>query len=141
MKCLKNITLLFSIGAIGYCSLEILWRGHTHWTMGVTGGMCFLSLFDMNKKLKRQRLWEKCIIGSAIITSFEFLVGVLVNRVLHWHVWDYSMQRGNILGQICPLYSLLWFFLCIPLCRFCQMVEKWLSHPSFRLFSRQFSSK
>jgi len=26
-------------------------------------------------------------------------------------VWDYSDRRWNVYGQICPLYSLLWFVL------------------------------
>ena len=28
---------------------------------------------------------------------------------------DYSGQIGNILGQVCPLYTAMWFLLCIPL--------------------------
>lgn len=140
MKRIKPIFFLFSIGAVGYCSLEVLWRGYTHWSMGVTGGMCFLSVFDMNHRLKKHPWWEKCVIGSFMITSIEFLVGLLVNKLLHWNVWDYSARRGNLLGQICPLYSILWFFLCIPLCYFCKKIEKNLFSPS-RQFSRQISSK
>ena len=38
----------------------------------------------------------------------ELLCGLLVNRALGWAVWDYSAQPGNLWGQICPLYTLLW---------------------------------
>ena len=33
---------VFSIGAAGYSLLEILWRGNTHWTMTLAGGICFM---------------------------------------------------------------------------------------------------
>ena len=45
--------------------------------------------------------------------------GGICRRVHHQQgcrlgVWDYSRRKGNLLGQICPLYSALWFLLCIP---------------------------
>ena len=52
----------------------------------------------------------------------EFLFGLLVNRVLHLHVWDYSALPLNIMGQICLPFSLIWFVLTIPaiaLCKLC----------------------
>ena len=56
----------------------------------------------------------RCIKGAIMITCIEFLVGILVNRVMGWNVWDYSRSPGNLLGQICPMYLLLWYFLCYP---------------------------
>ena len=43
---------------------------------------------------------------------FEFWTGVLVNRVMHLGVWDYSAAPFNLLGQICLPFTLLWFPLC-----------------------------
>ena len=34
----KQTAGLFLVGAGGYCLLELLWRGRTHWTMALTGG-------------------------------------------------------------------------------------------------------
>ena len=31
-----------------------------------------------------------------------------------WNVWSYADRPLNVLGQICPLYSLFWFLLAIP---------------------------
>ena len=31
------------------------------------------------------------------------------------HIWDYSRELGNLAGQICIKYGLLWFVLSIPL--------------------------
>ena len=35
----------------------------------------------------------------------------IVNIILGWNVWDYSNLPGNLLGQICPQFTVLWFFL------------------------------
>ena len=49
-----------------------------------------------------------------------FLIGSLGYGALEllfrgWNVWNYSLLPGNILGQICPLFTLLWFLLCLTL--------------------------
>ena len=45
--------------------------------------------------------------------SLEFLTGCIVNLALGWHVWDYSGMPGNVLGQICLPYSLLWILVAV----------------------------
>ena len=56
-----------------------------------------------------------CAAGALLITGIELAVGLLCNRCLHWAVWDYSDQWGNLWGQICPQFSFYWFLLSIPL--------------------------
>ena len=34
--------LLGVIGGVTYMGIETLWRGHTHWSMGLLGGVCFV---------------------------------------------------------------------------------------------------
>lgn len=36
--------ILFLIGGFVYISIELLWRGHTHWSMFILGGVCFILL-------------------------------------------------------------------------------------------------
>ena len=50
--------------------------------------------------------------GAVIITVYELAVGLLVNVKFGWHVWDYSAQPGNVLGQICPTFTVIWFVVC-----------------------------
>lgn len=52
--------------------------------------------------------------GAAIICTVEYLTGFIVNLILGWSVWDYSDRLFNVYGQICPLYTILWFLICIP---------------------------
>lgn len=124
MKKLRNYLKIYSIGAIGYSILEILWRGYTHWTMGIVGGICFYIIFKINCAFKKSKTLFKCLLCSGAITAVEFISGIIINVILKWNVWDYSRFPFNIKGQICPVYSALWFVLCLPLTRFCKILSK-----------------
>lgn len=124
MKRIKGDCLLFSIGGAGYALLEILWRHKTHWTMALTGGVCFVSLFRFYSIHPKMKMLLKCISGSAIITSLEYVCGCIVNVKFKLNVWDYSKCRFNIKGQICPFYSSLWAALCIPISFLCSKLKK-----------------
>lgn len=106
---------IFTIGALGYGLAETLFRGYTHWTMMLTGGACLLTLYYLNQQFNKTPLLLKALGGALIITFYEFSVGLIVNIWYKWDVWDYSLLPGNILGQICPLFTLIWFFLCLGL--------------------------
>ena len=124
MKKLKENSVLLSFGGLTYGIIEILWRRYTHWSMIITGGVCFLLLFRIFNKAQRLTLLKKCLIGSAVITSIEFVVGVVVNIILKMDVWDYSSMPFNLWGQVCPLYSLLWGILTIPISYLCGKMKK-----------------
>ncbi len=105
---------VFLMGGILYSMIEILWRGYTHWTMTAVGGVCFLSLYVINNRMKHRRFLTRCFMGAGIITAVEFAAGVVVNLILKLDVWDYSNMQFNILGQVCLFFSCMWFALCIP---------------------------
>lgn len=112
MKWLLKNALLFMVGGDCYVLIEIMWRGWSHWTMFLLGGVCFLALGYINRFLP----WEtpfpvQQAIGAAIITGLEFITGCIVNLRLGWCVWDYSAQPFNLYGQICLKASVGWFFL------------------------------
>ena len=117
MSKLKIITKYLFLGVIGsiiYMNLEILWRGYTHWTMGVLGGICFICLGFINEILS----WEtplvlQMLIGGTIITVLEFITGCIVNLWLGWNVWDYSDLPYNLLGQISLFSSIGWIGLSL----------------------------
>lgn len=103
------------MGAVGYPLIEYAYRRRTHWTMALTGGACLLMLRAVGDRHGHRCLAARCLIGAACITAVEFCVGCVVNRALRWGVWDYSGNRGNLLGQVCPKFSALWCALCAPL--------------------------
>ena len=50
--------------------------------------------------------------------------GCIVNLWLGWDVWDYSGMPGNILGQVCPRYFLLW----LPVSLAGILLDDWLRY-------------
>ncbi len=102
----------FLLGALGYGLLEVLWRGRTHPSMLVTGGICLCAI----KKIcsVRRAIIRNALRCAVFITLIEFVVGLLVNGLGRMNVWDYSKERGNILGQICPRFSAAWFAISLP---------------------------
>ena len=102
----------FSVGAAGYSALEIAVRGHTHWTMAVLGGLCLCALCVIARSFSHRSIVFQAALGAAFITAAEFATGVVVNLWLGWNVWDYTKEAGDILGQICPLFTFYWFCLC-----------------------------
>lgn len=110
--CMKNIEkyiFIFVIGGLGYGLLEIAFRGFTHWSMIITGGSALLILYLINQALPKVSLLIKALIGAFVITIIEFSVGIIVNKVFSFGVWDYTNTPGNILGIVCPSFSLCWF--------------------------------
>lgn len=104
--------LVFLLGGAVYGMIEVLFRGHTHWSMVLTGGACVLTLYVLVEWLNSQPLVLAALAGALIITAYEFSVGCLVNLRFGWNVWDYSGMAGNLLGQICPVFTAAWFALC-----------------------------
>lgn len=128
LSLLRNNGVLFVAGGIAYGILEVIWRGRTHWTMLVTGGACFVSLYNFYNRFKKLKLIPCCFFGSLIITGAEFICGCIVNIKYKLNVWDYSNCKYNLKGQVCMLYSFLWALLCIPVSTFCKRLGKCATH-------------
>ena len=93
-------------GGALYYLLELLWRGRSHPSMVLLGGLCFWGLGRVGRL--RLSLPLRALLGAALVTCAEFFSGLLLNLALCWDVWDYSGQPGNLLGQVCLLYAALW---------------------------------
>lgn len=121
---MKKDALIFLTGGTLYPIMEIVWRGYSHYSMALAGG---ISLFLINKlcccKYKEKKLYLKCTMGSAVITGVELVVGIVFNKMLLMNVWDYSMLPMNILGQICLPFSLIWFLITIPAIYICGKIN------------------
>jgi uncharacterized membrane protein len=121
LKKLRCTFFLFCIGGALYNIIEMLWRGYTHWTMFIVGGMCF-NLIGRIHTMCKKGLFYRCFMCAMTITAIEFISGCLFNLRLKMNVWNYSGMLFNIKGQVCLLYSVLWgalSVLAIPIYRQC----------------------
>ena len=101
---------LFLIGGAIYVLIELVYRGYSHWTMFLLGGLCFVLIGGVNEYIPWEMpLWLQAGIGAVIITVLEFICGCIVNLALGWNVWDYSNTPLNILGQVCLPFTIIWF--------------------------------
>ena len=106
---IKKYEFLFFVGATIYVVIEKLYRGYSHWTMFLLGGICFIALGLINEVLPWDMpLLLQMFIGGMIITVLEFITGCVVNLWLGWNVWDYSELPFNLWGQISLFSSIVW---------------------------------
>ena len=103
-------TLLFCVGGGGYVCLELLWRGRSHGSMFLLGGLCFWLLGFM-RRLVKISLAFRLLLSAVCVTALELLTGLAVNR--DHQVWDYRGLPFHYRGQICLIYSLLWIPVCL----------------------------
>ena len=137
----NRAVILFLIGAAAYAVIEVLFRGHTHWTMAALGGVLFLLLGGLNEWLP----WEmplalQGIIGAVLVTAAEFLAGLVLNVWLGLAIWDYSDVPGNILGQICPQFIAAWVALSLVAIGLDDWLRFWFwgqPRPRYTVFRRQ----
>lgn len=109
-KIIKYLTL-FLVGGALYYALEVLFRGYSFLAMAGCGGLCFIICGVLNEKDRCMTLVLQMAIAACGITAIEFIFGLILNVWLGLGMWDYSNMPGNILGQICPQFMVLWFFL------------------------------
>ncbi len=104
----------FFIGAAVYPVIELMWRGYTHYTMALLGGICMLSLHFINISFEEKNIFLRAFLGTLMISCWELLFGVVLNIALGLDVWDYSSHKLNLFGQVCAPYTFYWFLLCFP---------------------------
>ena len=102
-------TLLFLLGGNAYCAIELLYRARTHYSMFFCAGMAVIVLYYIYAQHRAINPLLFALIAAAVITTLEFIFGVVINMLLKMNVWDYSGVPLNILGQICLPFTAIWF--------------------------------
>lgn len=106
--------LLLNIGGAIYVLIELLYRGYSHWTMYLVGGLCFIQLGLINEVLPWTTSIEaQALLGTVIATVNELVSGLIINKGLGYQVWDYSNQPFNLFGQICLQFTFYWIFIAL----------------------------
>ncbi len=129
--------LRWMLGGVLYGVLEVLWRGHTHWTMMPLAAALCVPLDIANEHMPWElSLWAQAVIGGTVITAAEFVAGCILNLWLGLDIWDYSALPFNLLGQVCLQYWALWCLLAGPVIVGFDWLDYWLcggERPRYRL--------
>ncbi len=109
LKELWKVIVLWLIGGATYYFIEILWRGYSHQSMFILGGILFVILGGINEYIPwDMALWKQCVLGTVSILCCEFVAGLILNVWLGLGIWDYSNMKYNIMGQVCPQFAFAW---------------------------------
>ena len=104
--------LLWFVGGCLYYGFEVVFRGFSHWSMFVLGGICMcFCAWQGSVRQWQDPLWVQLLRCMDCITSCEFITGIIVNKWMGWHVWDYTGMPLQLFGQICVPFMLL--FSCL----------------------------
>lgn len=133
MSLFLTLAFLFFIGSVAGWVMELLFRRfyssgnpeHKWINPGFcTGpylplygcGLCLLYLIAQLEKFRfvSNPFWNKITLFSAMavcMTAIEYLAGIMSLKILKVRLWDYSNEKFNIQGIICPKFSLIWALL------------------------------
>lgn len=136
---MKKYFIMFWLGAFSYGLIEIIWRGRSHWSMMLAGGICFIVFALIGSYFRALPLLYKCILGSLAVTATELVFGGIFNLWLELRVWDYSNIPLNFKGQICLLYSVLWGYLSAVAIPFASLVLRRLADANSDFLEESFN--
>ena len=76
-------------------------------------GLCILYLIASVEQYGfiENTFLNKCflfLLMAVCMTAIEYIAGVLVLKIAHIRLWDYSGEWRNFLGIICPKFSVIW---------------------------------
>lgn len=114
MKRISEYLFLWTLGGCIYYGIEMAFRGFSHWSMFVLGGFCLVFFAAQGIWTRwREPLWRQVLWCTVFVTAGEFITGIFVNKIMEWHVWDYSDQPFQLFGQICIPFMILFSGLCV----------------------------
>lgn len=113
MKNFSETLLLWAFGGTVYYWIELIFRGFSHISMFLLGGLCMVFFGKQGQWTNwKDPLWRQVLRCTAFVTAGEFTTGMIVNKWLHLAVWDYTNQPFQLFGQICAPFILLFSGLC-----------------------------
>ena len=110
---MKRILTIWAALGAAYVVFETLFRGYSHPSMFVVGGLCGVLVGAINQapRFYRAPVIVQSVIGAVIVLAVEFVSGCVLNLWLGLGVWDYS--------------NLLWFFI-MPLAIWAEDTTRYL---------------
>ena len=116
-KRISEIVFLIAAGGSTYYLIEIWFRGFSHWTMFVLGGVALTFCSFQGEVMHwSEPMWIQIIRAVLFLTSLEFMTGIICNKWLKIGIWDYRDQPFQLCGQIClPFMVMFSGLLCLAI--------------------------
>ena len=124
MSYLVIISTLFVIGSLGGWGIELLFRRFVSQKKWMNPGFLtgpYLPIYGFGVLVLYAvsniplgidgHIWDviiRVIIIGVGMSLIEFIAGLIFIKGLGIKLWDYSSRKGNIMGIICPSFSLIW---------------------------------
>jgi len=96
---------LWALGGSLYYGFEVFFRGFSHWSMFVLGGICLL--FCAKQGLWtgwREPLWKQVLWCTIFVTAAEFITGMIVNQWLWWEGLGFKRKSFSPWMECMGLY-------------------------------------
>ena len=91
-KRVSEIVFLIAAGGSTYYLIEIWFRGFSHWTMFVLGGVALTFCSFQGEVMHwSEPMWIQIIRAVLFLTSLEFMTGIICNKWLKIGIWDYRV--------------------------------------------------
>ena len=124
MSYLVIISTLFVIGSLGGWVIELFFRRFVSQKKWMNPGFLtgpYLPIYGFGVLVLYAvsniplgidgHIWDviiRIIIIGVGMSLIEFLAGLIFIKGLGIKLWDYSNRKGNIMGIICPSFSIIW---------------------------------
>ena len=86
---MKRILTIWAALGAAYVVFETLFRGYSHPSMFVVGGLCgvLVGAINQNPRFYRAPVIVQSVIGAVIVLAVEFISGCVLNLWLGLGVW------------------------------------------------------
>lgn len=64
------------------------------------------------------------LLAMSVATIVELIVGILTHKMLGERLWNYTQEKGNILGYVCPRFSLIWGIACASVIKLLPFLDR-----------------
>lgn len=111
---MKRVLTIWAILGAAYVALETVFRGYSHPSMLIVGGLCGVLVGTINQRpgFFRAPVIVQAVIGALIVLAVEFVSGCILNLWLGWGFGITATSRGMCWGRFARRSAFCGFSLC-----------------------------